>query len=169
MPKPLPHSHWKEEQGLHYEYELPVSFAPEFPSLTHMLRTNSGWRADTCIESRSTQSAQDLISSELISSELITPTIGATAWGTSPMIYESSRATSANATNQHVDPSPRYAPYGDAALFSSIDCCDSLASAADVRKSETSLQTRHTVEIAARPGRPSQRRAIKNRSDLLEE
>lgn len=164
MPKPLPHSNWEEEQGFHYEYDPPVSFAPEFPSLTHMLRTDSGWGADTCIESRPTQSAQDFISSELTTS-----TIGATAWGTSPMIYESSRATSASAANQHIGPTPRYTPYGDAALFSSIDCCASLASAADARKTETSLQTRHTGAIAAKPGRCSSHRAAKNKPDLLKE
>ncbi|KAJ5540913.1 hypothetical protein N7494_005989 [Penicillium frequentans] len=164
MPRSLAHSNWKEEQGFHYEYDPPASFTPEFPSLTHMLRTDSGWGADTCIESRPTQSAQDFMSSDLITS-----TIGATVWGTSPMIYESSRATSVSAAKQHVGPNPRYTPYGDAAPFSSVDCCTSLASAADVRKNETSLQTRHPVEIAAKPGRPSQHRAIKDRSDLLKE
>ncbi|KAJ5916927.1 hypothetical protein N7504_000942 [Penicillium tannophilum] len=163
MPRPLAHSNW-EEQGFHYEYDPPASFTSEFPSLTHMLRTDSGWGADTRIESRPTQSAHDFMSPDLITS-----TIGATAWGTSPIVYESSRATSASATNQHIGPNPCYTPYGDAAPSSSIDCYKSLASAADVRKIETSLQSRHTVEIAAKPGRPSQHQAIKDRSDLLKE
>ncbi|KAJ5609908.1 hypothetical protein N7528_009174 [Penicillium herquei] len=160
MSRPLvTHPNWEGELMVHYDYEYD-SPAAGFQPLTHVLPMG-GRGEDTRMQSGPMGSAQDFIRPDLITSA-----IGDTTWGMSPMVYGSSRATSAGAPNQHISPNPHYTPSGHAAQSSSIDCYTPLIFASDVGKHETSPQSCHTVGEVDKPGRPSQRRAIKGKTHL---
>ncbi|KAJ5741117.1 hypothetical protein N7493_000989 [Penicillium malachiteum] len=114
MSRPLvTHPNWEEKQMVHYGYEYD-SPAAEFQPLSHVLPTGSGDGEDTRVESRPMESALGLIPRDLIAS-----TIGDNTWGMPPMVYGSSRATSAGAPNQHIIPNPHYTSSGHAAQSSS--------------------------------------------------
>lgn len=156
------HPNWEGEQGDHHEYDLS---AHGFPLLAHMPMNSSDW-GDASLESRPTYPSQDLTPSQSIAT-----TIDDATWrrlptrGLPTMIYESSHATSAGASMQHITSNPHYTSPGSAGQFSSIDCPAVLATAADGQKCAASPQTRHPVGIAPSLSRPNQNRVVKKRAN----